>query len=223
MELKGKMCVVTGASDGLGKAITQALVTRGCKVYDLSRSGKSAEPDLVHIDCDISDNTQVEKAIGQIPHFDVLINNAGIYLWGEIQDNTPEDIKRVVDVNLTGMMLVTRAVLPKLIAQNDGFILNVCSTSGLVPKATHPVYIASKFGTHGFTEALKIDLEKTNIKVAGLYPGGMSTKFFEKSGINKDNASWMDVNKVAKIAICMLEQDDTMVMDQVVVNRRKNR
>ena len=121
------------------------------------------------------------------------------------------------------MIYTTKAVLPEMLKQKDGYIINVSSTSGLKGRAGQSVYASSKYGVTGFTESLQEDLKSTNVKVAGFYPGGMNTKLFEKAGDLKDNEDWMDTGKVAEILIFMLERDDTMVMDHVVLNKRQTK
>ena len=85
------------------------------------------------------------------------------------------------------------------------------------------VYVASKFGVKGFTESLEQDLEKTNIKVFGFYPGGMATGLFTKSGNDKPNSDWMNTAKVAEIIVFMIERDDSLIMNHVVLNKRQTK
>lgn len=169
------------------------------------------------------DYGQLAQAAIKIKRADVLLNVAGIWLEGQVSDNSPEEITNIIEVNFRGVIYATKAFLPLLDKAQEAHILNIVSTSGLRGRDNQAVYAATKAGVHGFTESLKVDLEKTKVKVSGFYPGGMQTKLFEKVGKPKANQDWMDTKKVAKIIVFMLEQDATMVMDQVVVNKRKTK
>jgi 3-oxoacyl-[acyl-carrier protein] reductase len=228
MELADKTVLVTGGSDGLGFAIAKKLLQRKAKVVICGRSLQRLEQaksrlnsaNLSTIQCDVSDYQAVTNMVAKLGPIDILINNAGIWVEGDLETHTPEHISQTIDINLKGAIYVTRAVLPDMKQRNEGFIFNISSTSGTKGKPGQSVYVASKFGVRGFTESLKIDLYHTNIKVAGFYPGGMKTKLFEKTGSNKDVSQYMDPNKVAAIVIFILERDDTMIMDHVVLNKR---
>lgn len=228
MNLQNSTAIITGGSQGLGFSIAKALVAKGTKVHIISRSEESLEKarkalssPLVHTHVgDVTDFAEMEKIVAQIGQVDILINNAGVWLEGELQDTKVEDIKRTLDTNLTGVILTTKAILPGMLQRDQGYILNISSTSGLMGRSGQSIYVASKFGVTGFTKSLQEDLVKTNVKVAGFYPGGMSTQLFAKAGTPKENADWMDTDKVAEIIVFMLERDDTMVMDHVVLNKR---
>ena len=108
-----------------------------------------------------------------------------------------------------------------MLKKNNGFIINVSSTYGLSGRKNGSVYAASKFAVRGFTESLELDLQKTNIKVAGFYPGGMKTKLFTNAQMEKDIKHYIEPIKVAEVIVFMLERDDSMIVDQVEVERRK--
>lgn len=228
MELKNKTAIVTGGSEGLGLSIIKNLLKEGCKVHMISRdvakqkavTKELNDSNLFSHEADVSDYAQVEKTMKEIGDADILINNAGIWLEGSLDDNSPEAISNVIDVNTKGVIYCTKAVLPRFKEKNDGFILNISSTSGLKGRSSQSVYVASKFAVTGFTDSLKEDLQSTNIKVAGFYPGGMNTKLFNKAGYPKNNSDWMDTDKVADIIIFILKLDDSMILDHVVLNKR---
>jgi NADP-dependent 3-hydroxy acid dehydrogenase YdfG len=226
MQLKDKVAVITGGSSGLGFSIAKKLLEKGSIVYILGRHEQNLKNafeqlksnDLHVILADVTDYQTLEKKVGSLD-IDILINNAGVWLEGATQDFTPEQISGCLDINLKGTIYATKAVLPSMLTKNNGFILNVISTSGLKGREQQSVYAASKFGVSGFTKSLELDLAKTNIKVAGFYPGGMRTKLFEKAGNGRDNSDWMDTDKVAEIVIFLLERDDTMVISSLELNK----
>ena len=228
MELKNKIVLVTGGTDGLGLSITKALLSEGAIVHTVSRDekrqseiiGELKNPNLFTHKADVSSFKEMDSVVAEIGNIDILINNAGVWLEGPLESNSPEEIARVIDINTKGVIYTTKAVLPQMQKVNDGFIINISSTSGLKGKENQSVYVASKYAVTGFTESLKEDLKNTNIKVAGFYPGGMSTHLFEKAGFPKKNDDWMGTDKVAQVIIFILKQDDTMILDHVVLNKR---
>lgn len=231
MELKNKVAVVTGGSEGLGLSIVKKLLGEGCKVHIISRDATKQESvkkeidnqDLLFHQADVSNYNEISKSISDIGQVDVLINNAGIWLEGDLDSHDPETISTVIDVNTKGVIYTTKAVLPVMKKNDNGYILNVSSTTGLKGREGQSVYVASKYAVTGFTDSLKEDLKATNIKVAGFYPGGMNTKIFEKAGFPKKNEDWMDTDKVADVVVTMLKLDDSMILDHVVLNKRNTK
>lgn len=227
MQLKNKTIVITGGTDGLGYSLAKTFIEKESKVILISRNQEKIDKALQDLGekakafkADVSNWREVEKVAQDIKEVDILINNAGVWIEGSILSNEIAKIDQAIDTNLKGVIYTTKAFLPKLQKETESHVLNVISTSGLKGRNDQAVYCASKFGVSGFTEALKVDLEKTNIKVTGFYPGGMHTGLFEKAGAPKDNADWMNTDKVSKIIAFMLEQDSSMIMDHVILNKR---
>lgn len=228
MNIKGKTVLVTGGSSGLGFAIAQKLLAQGAKVAICGNNkdrlekakAKLNSQSLMAFTCDVRNYSRIEKMVKDVGQIDILINNAGVWLPGELDDYDPQAIADTININLTGSILVTRAVLPQMRQSNSGIIFNISSTSGTRPKFEQSVYVASKFGLMGFTDSLKLDLASTNIRVIGFYPGGMKTPLFKKSGDPVDTTGFMDPSDVADVVILMLQTDKRMILDHVVLNRR---
>ncbi len=228
MDIKNKNVVITGGTDGLGLSLVKLFLTKSAIVHVISKDPeklnameKEINNNSLHVyTADVSDFNKVVKACSGIRGVDVLINNAGIWLEGLLDENKYEDISKVIDVNLKGPIYVTKALLPKLKSSPEAHIINVSSTSGLKGVAKQSVYVSSKMGLRGFTETLKDDFAGSNIKVSGFYPGGMKTRLFEKFGTLRDNQKWMNTDKIANIILFMVEQDDTMVIRDMVVTKR---
>ncbi len=227
MQLKNKSVVITGGSDGLGFSLAKSLLAKGAIVNIIARDKnkldlvvKQLGSNAVGFSADVSNWQEIEQVSRKIESVDVLINNAGVWIEGSLLDCEIDKIDQAIDINLKGVIYTTKAFLPKLQKETESHVLNVVSTSGLKGRDGQSVYCASKFGVSGFTESLKVDLEKTNVKVTGFYPGGMHTHLFDKAGNPKSNQDWMSTDKVADIITFMLEQDISMVMDQVVLNKR---
>jgi 3-oxoacyl-[acyl-carrier protein] reductase len=187
-EWQAKTIVITGGSRGIGFAAARAFLEGGGRVAICARDCarlESAERELgmtgpvLSSAVDVRDPTQVtafiervENAMGPI---DVLVNNAGVLYAGPFAQEPYESIGDVIDVNLKGMMYMTRAVLPPMIARGNGVIINVSSGAGLSGFADIVSYCASKFGVVGFTESLDQEMGPLGVRVYGLCPGRVAT------------------------------------------------
>jgi len=199
--LKGKNALVTGAGRGIGRAIAIALANEGVNVGLLGRTEKHLQnvaKEIGAVDiktaigvADISDRPSVETAVKSIQKelgdINILINNAGIALFGKFLDLEPAEWEAQVKVNLFGTYYVTRAVLPKMIERKTGDIINVASTSGLRGNALTSAYSASKFGVIGLTESLMYEVRKHNIRVTSLTPSTVITDLARSANLINDN------------------------------------
>lgn len=227
MQLDNSTAIVTGGSRGLGLEITRQLVDAGATVHILARDKQELAAvvdelgdSVIPHQADVTQYQQLAAVADQLDQAHILVNNAGIYLEGDLLDHTPEQLSQVVNVDLMGVIFATKAFLPLLLEQSEAHILNVSSTSGLKGRSSQAAYAAAKHGVAGFTNSLKVDLDGTPVKVTGFYPGGMNTGLFDQAGSPKDNGDWMDPADVAHIIRFILERDASLVMDQVVVNKR---
>jgi uncharacterized protein len=229
-----KKVLITGGNSGLGLELTKKLLKKGYSVIIVGKDIKklketknnTGSSKLEIIQCDLRSHEDIKDKLSGIKKLDIVINNAGIIAYQKLEEQTPQNIKDIVDTNLLGTIFVTRQLLPTLKRQNSGIIMNISSTSGLMTGG-HPdecVYVASKFGVTGFTETLKKELkaQKANIRVLGFYPGGMNTELFSKAGLNKDTAKFMDPSEIAEVIVFILERPEGINLDHVVVNRNKN-
>jgi uncharacterized protein len=233
VNLKDQIVLITGGNSGLGFEVARELVQKNCQIIILGKDKKKVEEakktlnsdKISTVICDLRDAMQIQEIMKNYEKIDVLINCAGIINYQPLESHDPKNVRDLIETNLLGTIFITQAVLPKMIRQNYGTIVNVSSTSGLNGgHAEEAVYTASKYGVSGFTESLKKEIEakKKNIKIIGFYPGGMNTQLFTKSGLNKDTSKFMDPAEIAKIMVFILERPDAISMDQVVINRNKN-
>ncbi|HBG81880.1 TPA: hypothetical protein DDW69_03500 [candidate division CPR2 bacterium] len=229
-DLKGKVVVITGASDGLGKALSLRLAKEGAKLALVSKTKEKLEKSKAEVDalgveseyfaCDISDDKQVEKTVSDIKSkfgtIDILVNNAGVWYEGSTESHSPEKIKELFGVNSMGPIFMARAVLPIMKAKKDGQILNVASSAAKESASEWGVYSATKWALRSFNDTLKGELEGTGIKVMGFYPGGMKTNMFDVSGFPKGVTPWMmDPQDVAEIIVFMLTRPKDILMGDV--------
>jgi 3-oxoacyl-[acyl-carrier protein] reductase len=215
-----KVILITGGTDGLGKAIAERLAKSDnviiCSPSEERVRGISKLIGCEGIVCDAGNAESVAACVARVVkkygRIDVLINNAGVWIQGPLTENDPERISDVVAVNLIGPMLMSRTVIPAMRNSGKGLIINVISQAGLYGKAERTVYNATKFGLTGFTKSLAMELAPVGIRVTGLYPGMMRTAMFSKLGIEKDMGRAVDPSTVAgAIAFLLSLPDDVAV------------
>lgn len=172
--LAGKTAIVTGGGSGIGKAIATALVREGANVVVASRRALPVE-NALSMACDVRKKADVvkvaETARQRFGSIDILVNNTGLGVQSRIADCSEADWALVLDTNLTGTFLMTQAVLPAMIAQRSGYIINIASQAAKHGYPQAGPYCASKFGILGLSEALQQEVREYNIHVHCLCPG----------------------------------------------------
>ncbi|MDP2790168.1 MAG: 3-oxoacyl-[acyl-carrier-protein] reductase [Rectinemataceae bacterium] len=182
--LTGKICIVTGASRGIGAAIAERFRAEGAKVYALSRGAPQAAADDHWLACDVADEASIEKAVATVlekeGRIDVLVNNAGITRDGLLMRMKTQDWDEVLDTNLKSAFLLSRSVLRTMLKQRDGCILNVSSVVGISGNGGQTNYSASKAGLIGFTKSLAREVASRNLRVNAIAPGYIETSMTDK-------------------------------------------
>lgn len=218
--LKGKNALITGAGKGIGKAVALALAAEGTNLILLARTKTDLEKLAAEIQpfgvktmivtADIADiqsvNEAVEKALAEFKTIDILINNAGIGKFGKFMELTPEEFEQIIKVNLMGVYYATRAVLPGMIDQQSGDIVNISSTAGLRGAAATSAYSASKFAVIGLTESLMQEVRKHNIRVTALTPSTVATDMAKDLNLTDGNPDKvMQPEDVAELIVVQLK------------------
>jgi NAD(P)-dependent dehydrogenase (short-subunit alcohol dehydrogenase family) len=186
------VAVVTGASTGIGKAAALALVEAGFTVVGTSRDASRLTPPagITFLDLDVSRDDSVHALVEQVTarfgRIDVLVNNAGIGAAGAVEEMSVEQHRRVLDVNVLGVIRMSKAVLPLLRAQRVGRIINVSSVLGLVPQPFMAAYVASKHAVEGFSESLDHEVREHGVRVVLVEPAYTSTAFDSNAVIAED-------------------------------------
>lgn len=182
-----KTIVITGGSDGLGRALAESLSSEN-KVIILARNEAAlhmiaANTGAEYITCDVRDAKSVREAFEQIESIDVLINNAGVIVNGDLTETSDEVIANVITTNTIGGIYVAKAALKIMKQQKSGRIINVISQAGITAKANRSVYNASKWALTGFTKAIEEEAKEYGVLVTGFYPGTIRTELFSKAGL----------------------------------------
>ena len=190
-KLEGRVAVVTGAATGIGRATAIELARRGCDVALVTRKnaaglestaaeiesmGRSATTHMA----DVTDRDAMSSLPDAIEHthgkIHILVNNAGVTLMGDFQDQTFENMDWIIDINLWGVLNGTKVFLPALLRQDWGHVCNISSLQGILPLTTQTTYTATKFAVRGFSEALRGELSPHNIGVSAVFPGLVKTE-----------------------------------------------
>lgn len=224
MELKNRSAIITGAGKGIGKAIATALAAEGVNLGLVSRTSSDLEAlqaalaneygvKVVIARADVSAKPDVDQAIADLKEslgsIDILINNAGIGSFGTLLDMDHEQWERIIQTNVMGTYYVTRAVLPSMLEQSSGSIINIASTAGERGFATGSAYCASKFAVIGMTEALMQEVRKSNIRVTALTPSTVNTELASNAGLKiGDEDRMMQAEDMAELVIAALKLPD---------------
>lgn len=202
MDIKGKVVIVTGASSGIGEATARQFGRAGAKLVIAARRvdkletlaqeilaiGSGAETCVVQADLSKLEDIQslIKQTLDKFGRIDVLVNNAGFGRLDWLENLDPvKDIQAQFDVNVLGVIQTTRQVLPIMMKQRSGHIINMGSMAGLVATPTYTVYAATKHAVHGFSEALRREVKPWGIDVSMIYPGGVITEFQAHAGIKR--------------------------------------
>jgi NAD(P)-dependent dehydrogenase (short-subunit alcohol dehydrogenase family) len=187
MRLSGKVAIITGGGSGIGKAIGTAFVREGAKVVIAGRDGKKLEAsareisgDCLAVSADVSKTsdvqTLVDAALGKFQGINVLVNNAAVLLPGTAESLSEEDFDQTFAVNVRGLWLLSRAVLPHMRASGGGSIVNIASVLSMVGARNRVAYAASKGAVMAMTKAMALDHAAENIRVNCICPGIVETE-----------------------------------------------
>jgi NAD(P)-dependent dehydrogenase (short-subunit alcohol dehydrogenase family) len=182
--LTGKVALVTGASRGIGLAVSDALRAAGAHVVRLARSLTDGSSDRqTDFQCDVSDAAQVERVVGKVRKDlrapDIVVNNAGIFFIKSLAETTVSDFAQAVNVNLVGPFLVARALVPHLVKRGSGHLVTIGSIADRIGFTGSTAYGATKFGVRGMHESIAAELGKTGVRTTLVSPGPVDTDIWD--------------------------------------------
>lgn len=230
MDLKGNLCVVSGATEGIGRAIAFALGKAGAKVAICARTAsaveqtvaalRAASSDAIGHTCDVSDLAAVAAFAGFVEaergDAAVLVNNAGIGRFAPLEELTLEDWDAVMGTNVRSLYLMTRAFLPGLVRAGGGAIVNIASLAGKNGIDGGTAYCASKHAVLGFSKSLMLEVRKRGIRVIAVCPGSVSTPFMDKqSRLRPNRDRVLQADDVAQAVIGALTLPDRAMLSEL--------
>lgn len=234
MKIEGCSALITGASAGIGREFARQLATRARTLVLLARReqrlnelrdelrNRNAHLNVHARVVDLCDKGQIDDLIAWLErdkiNIDFLINNAGLGDYGSFATSDPERDDRILEVNIVAPTLLTRRLLPQMIARKRGAILNVSSSAGFLPIPGMAVYAASKAYVNSFSEALRAELRGTGLTVTALCPGPVHTEFGDvakRPGGEPERGPefvYVSVEKTARDALAAVEADRPLVI-----------
>jgi NADP-dependent 3-hydroxy acid dehydrogenase YdfG len=228
MQLTKTRAVVTGASSGLGCAITEALINEGASVYGLARNVEKLNEmhselggRMSPVRMDVTELQEVEEWVYQTfddsSSPDILINNAGAGYFGKVDELPVVKWQQMIDTNLSGIFYLTRSIVPLMKKKaTSSHIINIGSILSTLANPKMSAYCATKFGTRGFSEALFKELRYDGIKVSCINPGSIETDFFSESGIRK-HSNMLQPKNIAETVVHLLKTPDNMLINYMTI------
>ncbi len=210
MSLTNQHTLITGASQGLGLSIAQAVIAAGSRVTNWSRKAPTEpatpNPQLQHITCDCRSPEAIKKSWEQTTQpIDHFIYNAGVGYYGPLQDMPIAEWKKLMETNLDGAFYTLRHVIPAMQAQQRGHIVLIGSIAGKAGTTNLSAYCASKFALRGMAESLLGELRYQHIKLTYLAPASIETPFFDNMPSFGPNVQRMDADWVAESVVQLLQ------------------
>lgn len=228
MDIKDKIAVITGASSGIGAEFSRKLVNMGATVYGIARSSdrlkrlrETLGSSFIPVEMDITRHKIIsawtDSTFNEKYKPDILINNAGLGLFGPVDELSIDDWETMVNVNVNGIFYLTRKIVPFMKAsETHSHIINIASIAGILGNPNLTGYNATKFAVRGFSEALFKELRYDKIKVSCMFPGSIATSFFDNTGMDT-HKNMMQPSDVADTLIHLLQTPDNMLINEIVM------
>jgi short-subunit dehydrogenase len=227
--LNEKVVIITGASSGIGRALAFAFARRAAKIVLVARREERLEAvrreiepytsDVLVIPADLCDDQALQNVVNQtlekFGRIDVLVNNAGLTAGGLLQDQDPRRIEQILRVNLWAAIRLTQLVLPHMLANNSGYIMNIGSGMGRTAIPAFAPYVATKYGLSGFSDALRRELDGTGVHLTLILPTWTHTELLTQAAedlVQRYGFRLDDPDDVAERAVLALVHGDHEVI-----------
>lgn len=219
-----KIAIVTGGSKGIGKAIAEGLLKKGYIVIVCSRSLLyKEEKDYLEINCDVTKEKEVEKVINLVEkkyaRIDVLVNCAGLMLYNKITEIDIKDFDNLFAVNVKGVMLFCKKVIPIMQKQKSGYIINISSVRGITGAPNKGAYAASKFAVMGLTQTILAENKEYGIRATAICPGLVYTEqtklLLKEYGLLKDDV--VEKEDIVKTIYYLLSLSTSAIVREIII------
>jgi NADP-dependent 3-hydroxy acid dehydrogenase YdfG len=231
--LDGRVAVVTGASRGIGLAIARALAAAGARVAMLARSAAALsdaarEIGAVAIPCDLADERAVHKAVERVSSDagdpEILVNNAGLFFLSPLEQTSPLDLRRTLDLNLVAPFLLIRALLPGMRTARRGHIVTIGSIADRATFPENAAYAASKFGARAVHQVLREELRGSGVRATLVSPGPTNTTLWDAVGPDDragftPRARMLSAAAVADAVLFAITRADDVNVDELRLSR----
>ena len=226
--IQHQVAVVTGAGRGMGRAIAVELGKLGARVVLVARSKVELEetggiigPSASVMPADVRKKEELqavfEQTVAAFGPADILVNAAGLGIFGRVMDYSDEDFATVIETNLRGIFYTCRFVLPSMIERKKGHIINIASIAGKVGSATRAVYCASKFGVVGFTESLAEEVRQYGIRAAVICPGSTDSGFSPSHHAGKAREKMLRPDDIAHAVRAIVTQEPNSFISEIIL------
>ncbi len=235
-QLDGRVALVTGASSGIGEATALALAAEGASVAIAARRTDRLEvlqgklDNSIALELDVTDEAACRAAVArtqdELGGLDILINNAGVMLLGPIVDADTEDWRRMISTNVLGLMYMTHAALPRMIADGRGDIVNVSSVAGRVARLGSGAYNASKWAVNAFSESLRQEVTTKGVRISLVEPGAVATELTDHITHQDTKATikgWIDTMRplqsedIARAVVYTVSQPPHVAVNEILI------
>ncbi len=233
LPLDQPLVLITGATRGLGRSLAVELAARGSRLCLLARGASDLRQlaqqlrdehniTIHELPCDLSDSAQIYATLGafQEQHGtpDVIVNNAGIGGYKPFAEFTAEELDQIIDINLRGVLHLTRAVLPTMLDRGSGQVINIASDLSDRPLANMVAYAASKFALRGFSLSLMREVKDRGIKVSLINPGFLDTAFHGEAHGERPAQSALKPDQLARVVVDVICQPGYQMIDELTVH-----